>query len=320
MTHKLAILGSGPAGYTAAIYTARAFVDTTIYAGMQPGGQLTLTTEVENFPGFPEGIMGPQLMENMQKQAERFGTKVLQKSVTKLEQSGKQFKVYDNYGGSAIFDAVIIASGASARYLGIAGEEKYFGKGYHSCATCDGFFYRDKDVLVVGGGDSAMEESNFLSKFARSVTIVHRSDKFRASPIMLKRSQDNPKIHFIMNAEISALHGEDKLTSVTLNSTNNQPLKLGQNIANEAHLVQKDIETNALFVAIGHTPNTDFAKGFLTMDELGYLLPEHNTMSNIEGIFVAGDVADRHYRQAITAAGEGCKASLDVEKYLTSLT
>jgi len=304
-TKRIAIIGSGPAGFTAAIYTSRAFIDTVVYAGNQPGGQLTLTTEVENFPGFPTGILGPDLMANMQKQAERFGSKILPKSVEKIEQKDNKFIVYDNYGQQDVFEALIVSSGASARYLGLPDEEKYHGNGYHSCATCDGFFYKGKNVIVVGGGDSAMEESNFLTKFAETVTIVHRSDTFKASPIMLKRAQDNPKIKWITNAEVIEMHGEGRLESVTLE--------------NKKDGTKTHMPIDGVFVAIGHTPNTDFAKGFLTMDELGYLQPEHTTMSNIPGVFVAGDVADRHYRQAITAAGEGCKAAMDAEKWLSTL-
>lgn len=305
MSHSIAIIGSGPAGYTAAIYTSRAFIDTTVYAGMQPGGQLTLTTEVENFPGFPSGIMGPDLMANMQKQAERFGTKVVPKGIEKIELlPNKHFKLYDNFGQSAEFDAVIISSGASARYLGLSEENKFHGKGYHSCATCDGFFYKDKDIVVVGGGDSAMEEANFLTKFGKTVTIIHRSEDFRASPIMLKRARENPKIHFLTNSVVSKLIGEDKVTAIEITNTRTGDISVRP--------------TDAVFVAIGHTPNTAFAKNLLTMDDIGYLQPESRTMSNVEGIFVAGDVSDRDYRQAITAAGEGCKAAIDAEKWLES--
>lgn len=305
-SHSVAIIGSGPAGLTAAIYTSRAFLDTTVYAGMEPGGQLTLTTEVENFPGFPEGIMGPELMMNMQNQAKRFGSKVEMKAVKSLEvqSTGKKFKINDNFGGSTEYDAVIISSGASARYLGLPEESKYHGKGYHSCATCDGFFYKGKSIIVVGGGDSAMEEANFLTKFADTVTIIHRSDSFRASPIMLKRAQNNPKIKFVMNSSITQLQGDDKLASVELTNT----------LTSEKTIMAVD----GVFVAIGHTPNTGFVQGVLTMDELGYLQPTARTMSNIEGVFIAGDVSDRDYRQAITAAGEGCKAAIDCEKWLES--
>lgn len=306
MNHSVAIIGSGPAGLTAAIYTSRAFLQTTVYAGMQPGGQLTLTTEVENFPGFPEGIMGPDLMNNMQRQAERFGAQVIPRGVESLEvlEPGKGFIVHDNFGQSMQFDSIIVSSGASARYLGLPEESKFHGKGYHSCATCDGFFYKEKDIMVIGGGDSAMEEANFLTKFAKTVTIVHRSKSFRASPIMLKRAQENPKIRFIVNTKITQLIGENKLTAVELTNTETQ---------------EKSIQSiDAVFVAIGHTPNTHFAQGILSMDEVGYLHPTSRTMSNVPGIFIAGDVSDRDYRQAITAAGEGCKAAIDAEKWLQS--
>jgi thioredoxin reductase (NADPH) len=304
MSHSIAIIGSGPAGLTAAIYTSRAFIDTTIYTGMEPGGQLTLTTEVENFPGFPEGVMGPDLMEKMQIQAKKFGSKLELKAVSKIElqETGKKFRIHDNYGATADYDAVIVSSGASARYLGLPEESQYHGKGYHSCATCDGFFYKGKEIVVVGGGDSAMEEANFLTKFATKVTIIHRSEHFRASPIMLKRAQDNPKIQFLMNKQVTKLQGEGKITSIELTDSTTREVS--------------EFATDAVFVAIGHTPNTGFAKGFLTMDEVGYLIPVARTMSNVEGIFVAGDVSDRDYRQAITAAGEGCKAAIDAEKWL----
>lgn len=303
MSQAIAIIGSGPSGYTAAIYTARAFLDTTVYQGIQPGGQLTLTTDIENFPGFVNGIQGAELMNIMQKQAERFGTTVLPRSVEKIELLPKnRFRIHDNYGSSAEYDAVIVSSGASARYLGIEGEEKYMGRGYHSCATCDGFFYKGKEIVIAGGGDSAMEEALFLTKFATKVTIIHRSETFRASPIMLKRAQENEKIKFLTNKLITEFIGADKVEGLVLIDA-----KTGE---------KTDFKTDAVFVAIGHIPNTDFAKGFLTIDEMGYLTPQNKTMSNVEGVFIAGDVADREYRQAITAAGEGCKAAIDAEKWL----
>jgi thioredoxin reductase (NADPH) len=314
---KVAIIGSGPAGLTAAIYTSRANLETTIYSGVQPGGQLTTTTEIENFPGFPDGIMGPDLMTSMQRQAERFGAKVEYASVQGIKISPKsdkppKFEILYG-GGQADFDAVIVASGASAKYLGLPDEEKYVGKGYHTCATCDGFFYRGKTIAVVGGGDSAMEEANFLTKFADKVYLIHRSQNLRASKIMRGRVEKNPKIEFLLNKEIKNLIGQDTLNGVDIQDT----------VTGEV----SNLPLDGVFVAIGHTPNTNFAADFLSRDELGYLLnqthisPEnrnskYSTSSNIEGIFVGGDVEDKVYRQAITAAGDGCKAAMDLEKWL----
>lgn len=301
---KLAIIGSGPAGLTAGIYTSRASIDTTIFTGMQPGGQLTTTTEIENFPGFPEGLMGPELMERMQKQAERFGAKVVMAEIKGMEVNGKKFKLKTNMLEEKEFDAVIIASGASAKYIGIEGEEKYIGRGYHSCATCDGFFYRGKTIAIVGGGDSAMEEANFLTRFAEKVYLIHRRDEFKASKIMLERAKNNPKIEFLLFKEITKLIGEERVEKIELTDTQS-----GE---------KTEMDIDGVFVAIGHTPNTNFVEGVLTTDENGYLVPEKRTFSEIEGIFVAGDVTDQVYRQAITAAAEGCRAAIDCERWLES--
>jgi thioredoxin reductase (NADPH) len=306
---KIAIIGSGPSGLTAAIYTSRGGLETTVYAGGQPGGQLTTTTVIENFPGFEHGIDGPVLMETMQKQAERFGSVVVQKSVTKLNLVGEQFEIHDTYGGSSIYDGIIIASGATARYLGLEGEEKYIGKGYHSCATCDGFFYRGKEVIVIGGGDSAMEDATFLTKFANHVTIMNRSERFRASKIMYDRAVANPKITIETNKTISEFIGEGEIKSVIVLDT----------VTGE----KQERTVDGIFVAIGHDPNTTFVqelveKGEIIKDELGYLKPVQRTMTGIEGIFIAGDVEDSHYRQAITAAGDGCRAAMDLEKWMES--
>jgi thioredoxin reductase (NADPH) len=303
---SVAIIGSGPSGLTAAIYTSRANLKTTVFSGIQPGGQLTTTTEIENFPGFVDGIMGPELMENMQKQAERFGSDVQFAEVRGIklnkEEGKKKFTVQADTG-DVDFDAVIVASGATARYLGLPGEEAWVGKGYHSCATCDGFFYRGKEIAVVGGGDSAMEEAQFLTKFATKVYLIHRNDNFRASKIMLDRAQANDKIEFITHSQIKEFitEGED-FKGVKLENTQTGEMK--------------DLALSAVFVAIGHIPNSSFAKGLLTMDQVGYLQPKTLTMSEVEGIFIAGDVEDQRYRQAITAAGEGCKAAMDCEKWL----
>jgi thioredoxin reductase (NADPH) len=302
---KIAVIGSGPSGWTAAIYASRAQLETDVYTGVQPGGQLTTTTEIENFPGFIDGIMGPDLMMNMQKQAERFGTKSIYESVSdlKFDVDKKQYTlVHDR--GETTYDGVIIASGASARYLGIENEERFIGKGYHSCATCDGFFYKNKIIAIVGGGDSAMEEANFLTKFGAKVYLIHRSDTYRASKIMLDRAKVNEKLEFIEWQKITNLIGKDKLEKIALENT-----KTGE---------KTEMVVDGLFVAIGHIPNSQFTKGSITMDEAGYLKPEHKTMSNIPGIFIAGDVEDTVYRQAITAAGDGCRAAMDLEKWLES--
>jgi thioredoxin reductase (NADPH) len=306
---KIAIIGSGPSGLTAAIYTSRGGLDTTVYAGNQPGGQLTTTTVIENFPGFVEGIDGPVLMETMQKQSERFGTKVVQKSVTKLSLVADQFEIHDSYGGSSVYDGVIIASGATARYLNLPGEEKYIGRGYHSCATCDGFFYKGKEVIVIGGGDSAMEDATFLTKFANHVTILNRSERFRASKIMFDRVVANPKVTIETNKTISEFIGETDITSAIVLDT----------VTGE----KQERTIDGIFVAIGHDPNTAFVqelveKGEIIKDELGYLKPVQRTMTGIEGIFIAGDVEDSYYRQAITAAGDGCRAAMDLEKWIES--
>ena len=322
---KVAIIGSGPSGLTAAIYTARGSLDTTVFAGNQPGGQLTTTTEIENFPGFIDGIMGPDLMENMQKQAERFGAKVIYSNVSNIliNQNSESNNVAGNEenrefglefdGKVEYFDGIIIASGAKARYLGLADEEKWIGKGYHSCATCDGFFYKDKVIAVIGGGDSAMEEANFLTKFATKVYIIHRNNNFRASKIMLDRARNNPKIIFIENKTITKLMGEEIISSVELTDT--------------VSGATENFNLDGIFMAIGHIPNSEFAKNTLDMDAAGYLLNQthlpqesrnskFDSSSKIGGIFVAGDIQDTKYRQAITAAGDGCKAALDLEKWL----
>jgi thioredoxin reductase (NADPH) len=308
MSQKIAIIGSGPSGLTAGIYTSRASLDTTIYLGIQPGGQLTTTTEIENFPGFVDGIMGPELMDNMQRQAERFGAKTIFETVRNLTydiSGSKPVFTLLHDSGETSFDAVIIASGASARYLGLPNEEKYIGRGYHSCATCDGFFYKNKEIIVIGAGDSAMEEANFLTKFASTVYLVHRSETFRASKIMIDRAKANPKIKWILNKSIVSLNGESKVSNVELKDS----------ITGEV----SNMDIDGVFVAIGHTPNTEFVKGRLSMDEAGYLLPKNRTMSEIDGIFIAGDVEDTIYRQAITAAGDGCRAAMDCEKWLESI-
>lgn len=319
---RVAIIGSGPSGLTAGIYTSRAMLETTIFMGSQPGGQLTTTSEIENFPGAWDttsnhGILGPVLMQTIQKQAEYFGAKTVYDNVNKLEvekNDGKNIFKITTESGVLEFDSVIIASGSSAKYLELEGEEKYVGKGYHSCATCDGFFYRGKTVAIVGGGDSGMEEANFLTKFATKVYLIHRREEFKASKIMLQKAQENPKIEFLLNKVVSKMHGEDNLEKLTLKDTITG--------------VESDLDIDGLFVAIGHTPNSNFVGNLLDKDEAGYLTPnfrlpqdlrtnKYMMGTKIEGLFVAGDIEDSYYRQAITAAGDGCRAAIECERWLS---
>jgi thioredoxin reductase (NADPH) len=305
--HKVAIIGSGPAGFTAALYNARANLSPVIFEGMQPGGQLTITTEIENFPGFEQGIMGPELMDVMRKQAHRFGAKSIYREVTEIDFSKRPFtlKTYDEVHTA---DAVIISTGASAKLLGLENEKKYMGFGVSACATCDGFFFRNQRIIVVGGGDTAMEEANYLTRFAFEVTIVHRRDEFRASKIMLDRVKKNPKIKFMTNKVVDEIIGVEENGRKTMTGV----------ILKDVHdlsTIKMDVE--GLFVAIGHKPNTELFKGVLDMDETGYLkVKPGSTYTNIEGVFAAGDVTDKVYRQAITAAGSGCMAAIDVERWL----
>lgn len=304
---KVIIIGSGPAGYTAAVYAARANLAPLMFEGLQPGGQLTITTDVENFPGFPEGILGPQLMEDMKKQASRFGTTIINAMVTDVDFQAKPFTVKTS-SETYTADSVIIATGASAKLIGLEAEKTLMGHGVSACATCDGFFFRDKEVIIVGGGDSAMEEANFLTKFASKVTIVHRREELRASKIMQDRAKANPKIEFVWNAAVTDILGskEDGVHAVVLKDT-----QTGET---------REFATQGVFVAIGHKPNTDLFTDQLDMHDNGYLKVEPGTANtNIPGVFAAGDVADHHYRQAITAAGSGCMAAMDAEKYLETI-
>lgn len=304
--YDVIIIGSGPAGYTAALYCARANLKTLLLEGFETGGALMQTTDVENFPGFTEGILGPDLMMNMRSQAERFGAILEMDEATKLDLSGGIKKVWcmdDLYQGKS----VILATGSKARTLGIEGEEEYSGRGVSYCATCDGAFFTDKDVVVIGGGDSAMEEALFLTKFANKVTIVNRSNNYRASQIMLERAQSHEKIEFINNYKPYKIYGEnEKVTRIDLAGTITRDIK--------------PIATDAVFVAIGHDPRNNLFKDSVVLDDHGYVLTHgKGTQTNIDGVFAAGDLSDPRYQQAVTAAGSGCKAALDVEEYLNSL-
>ena len=306
MIHDVVIVGSGPAGYTAAIYAARAQLNPVILAGsVTAGGALMNTTEVENYPGFVTGIMGPELMTQMQEQAERFGADIRYEDVTALELEGDVKRITTSDG---VYEArtVIISTGSEYRHLGIDGEERLSGHGVSYCATCDGFFFKDQDIVVVGGGDSAMEEATFLTRFARSVTVVHRRDELRASAVMAKRAQEDPKISFAWNSRVVELDGEDSLTGVTLEDT----------VTGD----RRWLEATGLFVAIGQVPRSELVAAVLERDEAGYIKVEAPSQrTRIPGVFACGDVADPTYQQAITAAGSGCRAALDAEHYLTTL-
>jgi len=305
--HKILIIGSGPAGLTAALYTSRANLNPVVFEGIQPGGQLTITTEIENYPGFEHGIQGPELMDIMRKQVQRFGAQCFFKSVTGVDFSKRPF-VITTEDGVHTADAVIVSTGASAKLLNIDSEKKYMGYGVSACATCDGFFFKGLKVLVVGGGDTALEEANYLTKFASEVSVIHRRDEFRASKIMLDRTKINPKIKFITNAVIKEIVGKEE---------DGKKFVTGAILKNTKDGSSWEIPADGVFMAIGHQPNTSLFKDVLEMDETGYLIVKPGTTkTNIEGVFAAGDVADKTYRQAITAAGSGCMAAIDAQHWL----
>lgn len=310
MTYDVAIIGTGPAGYTAALYASRAFLKTILFAGVQPGGQLTTTTDVDNFPGFAKGIMGPQLMEDMKAQVMRFGAELKLSQVSRIKYQDKT-KTFLILGEAEVIESrtVIIATGASALYLGLPSEQAFAGKGVSACATCDGFFFRGKDVVVVGGGDTAMEEATFLTKFASNVTIIHRREEFRASAIMLERAKKDAKIKFLTNKIIEEIVGDTTVTGVKLKDA-----KTGETSV---------YPTQGVFLAIGHKPSTAFLQGLVTLDQKGYVVVKRSesslaaqTETSVSGLFAAGDCVDPRYRQAIVAAGQGCMAAMDAEKYL----
>jgi thioredoxin reductase (NADPH) len=317
--YDVIILGSGPAGLTAAIYTTRANLKTLCIAGLEAGGQLMLTTDVENYPGFPEGIQGPDLMELFRKQAERFGTTFVDDDATEVDLGGPVKKVRvgeDVYEGKA----VILAMGAKAKWLGLDSEERLKGRGVSACATCDGFFFKDKDVVVVGGGDTAMEEALFLAKICRKVTVIHRRAALRASKIMQERARRNPKIDFVWSTEVLDVLGEDKVAGVRLvTHPEGNPKAVYDEDPTNGDLKVWEMACDGVFVAIGHRPTTDVVHDVVDLNEKGYIRLEHVQRTKVPGVFAAGDVHDWKYRQAVTAAGFGCMAALDAEKYLQSL-
>ena len=307
--HRVIIIGSGPAGFTAALYTARANLAPVLFEGNQPGGQLMITTEVENYPGFEHGIMGPELMEIMRKQVHRFGAKSVYRYINKVELDKHPFTLHSDDGQIYTCDALIISTGASAKLLGLPSESKFMGYGVSACATCDGFFFKNQRVLVIGGGDTAMEEADYLTKHASEVTVIHRREEFRASKIMLERVQKNPKIKIVTNTVLEEVIGKEENGNKSVSGARLKKDKTGD-------ITEMDVE--GIFIAIGHEPNTAIFKGQIEMDDVGYIKTrKENTYTNIEGVFACGDAQDSVYRQAITAAGTGCMAAIDAERWLT---
>jgi len=305
---KCLIIGSGPAGYTAAIYAARADLKPVIYEGLQPGGQLTITTEVDNFPGYPDGIQGTEMMEDFKKQAQRFGTDVRFGMITEVDFSEKPFTIKSDDGKTLIAEVVIIATGASAKWLGMESESKFNGFGVSACATCDGFFYKGKDVAIVGGGDTAAEEATYLAKLCRKVYLIHRRDELRASKAMQKKVLETPNIEILWNHVPKEIVGKEEGFSKSVT---------GAILTNVKTSEDKTIDIDGFFVAIGHKPNSDLFKGKLDMDETGYLITKpDSTATNVAGVFAAGDIQDKTFRQAVTAAGSGCMAALEAERFL----
>jgi thioredoxin reductase (NADPH) len=304
-THReVIVIGSGPAGYTAALYLARADLAPLVFEGSQYGGALMTTTDVENYPGFPEGIMGPDLMAKIRTQAERFGAELVSDDVVEVDLTGP-VKVVRTHGAEYTADAVILSMGSAYRKLGLAREDELSGHGVSWCATCDGFFFRDKDIAIVGGGDTAMEEATFLTRFAKSVTIIHRRDTLRASRIMVDRAEANPKIHWIWNSAVIDIHGDDSVSSIRLRDT----------VTGD----ERDLPVGGLFIAVGHEPRSELVTGQVDLDDDGYVLTTTGTRTNLDGVFAAGDLVDHVYRQAVTAAGTGCQAALDAERFLSAL-
>ncbi|MDT4981250.1 MAG: thioredoxin reductase [Pseudonocardiales bacterium] len=301
---EVIIIGSGPAGYTAALYTARADLRPLVFEGSQYGGALMTTTDVENYPGFPGGIMGPDLMAKIRAQAENFGAELISDDVVQVDLTGP-IKVVRTHAGEYTADSVILAMGSAYRKLGLVREDELSGHGVSWCATCDGFFFRDKDIAVIGGGDTAMEEATFLTRFAKSVTIIHRRDTLRASRIMADRAEANPKIHWIWNSEVVDIHGDESVNSIRLRDTVNGD--------------QRDLAVGGLFIAVGHEPRSELVRGQVDLDDDGYVVTTAGTRTNLDGVFAAGDLVDHVYRQAVTAAGTGCQAALDAERFLSAL-